>query len=138
MSSRVFVLPALKELEELLRPPLLKEAHERALKCLYLVTGDLRDLAVTVDEATSDLLELKVTRDISVDEDLSELSGSDDKLGNEVNGVVSVTSKLRRRALVWPELAIQLVTVNDFRDNIQIYECQSPTCVKFRLALSPP
>ncbi len=106
MSSRVFVLPALKELEELLRPSLLKEAHERALQCLYLVTGDLRDLAITVDEATSNLLKLEVTRDVGVDEDLGKLSRSDDKLGNEVNGVVSVTSKLRRRALVWPELAI--------------------------------
>ena len=114
MGSRVLVLPVLQELEELLRSPLLKETHERTPHSLHLVTGNLRDLAVTVHKATRDLLELKVTSDIGVYKDPSELSRSNDKLGNEVDGIVSVTSKLGRRALIRPELAIQL--------DVDIYE----------------
>ena len=110
MSGRVFILPALQELEELLGAPLLKETHKRTLHGLHLVTGDLRDLAIAVHKATCDLFELEVTSDVGVDKDLSELSRGDDELGNKVNSVISVASKLRRRALVWSELAVQLVT----------------------------
>ena len=108
--SGVIVPPALEELEELLCPPLLEETHERTLERFYLVTGDLGDLAITVHKATCDLFELEVTSDVGVDKDLSELSRGDDELGNKVNSVISVASKLRRRALVWSELAVQLVT----------------------------
>ena len=110
MGSRVIVLPVLEELEELLCATFLKETHEWATDSLHLCAGNLRDLAVTVHKATRDLLELKVTSDIGVYKDPSELSRSNDKLGNEVDGIVSVTSKLGRRALIRPELAIQLTT----------------------------
>ena len=108
MGSRVLVLPALEELKELLRPPLLKETHERALQRLHLVTGNLGDLAIAVDERAGDLLELEIAGDISVDEDLGELARRDDELRDQVDGVVAVASQLSRRILVWPELAVQL------------------------------
>ena len=58
MGSRVLVFPSLKELEELLRTPLLKNTHEGTADGLHLITGNLGDLAITVDKAASNLLEL--------------------------------------------------------------------------------
>ena len=74
MSSRVLVLPALQELEELLRPPLLEETHERALDGLHFRARHLGDLAIAVHETTSDLLELQVASDVGVDENTGQFS----------------------------------------------------------------
>ena len=74
MSSRVLVLPALQELEELLRPPLLEETHERALDSLHLRARHLGDLAIAVHETTGDLLELQVASDVGVDENTGQFS----------------------------------------------------------------
>ena len=111
MSGGILVLPVLKELEELLRSPLLEQAHERTPDGLHLVTWDLGDLAITIDEAASDLLELKVASDFGVDEDLRELARRDDKLGDEIHGVVAVTTELGGRGLLIPELAIELTGI---------------------------
>ena len=108
MSGRVFVLPALQELEEFLGTPLLKETHERALHGLHLVTGDLRDLAIAVHKAARDLLELKVPSDIGMDANLGQFTGCDDELGDQVHRVVAIAAKICRGCLVWPELAIEL------------------------------
>ena len=109
VSSGILILPPLKELKELLRPPLLKEAHERATDSLHLVTWHLGDLAITVDEAACDLLELQVTSHVGVDEDLGQLARGDDELWDKVNGVVAVASKLSWGRLIWPELAVELL-----------------------------
>ena len=111
MSSRVLVLPALQELEELLCSPLLEETHERTLDRLHLRGRHLGDLAITIDEAACDLLELEVAGDVGVDENLGQLSRRDDELGDEVDGVVTVAAQVFWGRLVWPELAIQLRTV---------------------------
>ena len=108
MCSGVIVPPALEELEELLCPPLLKETHKWTLHGLHLRTGDLADLAIAVDEATCNLLELEVTSDISVNEDLGQFTRCDDELGDKVNSVVAVPSEFSGRCSVRPELAIQL------------------------------
>ena len=108
VGSRVLVLPVLKELEELLRSPLLEETHEGALDRLHLRAGYLGDLAIAVDKAARDLLELEVAGDVGVDQDASELSGSDDELRNEIDGVVTVAAKIRRDGLVGSELAVEL------------------------------
>ena len=108
MSSRVFVLPALQELKKLLCPPLLKETHKWTLHGLHLRTGDLADLAIAIDEATCDLLELEVTRHIGMDEDASELARSDDEFGYEIDSVVAVAAKVLRRRGAIPELAVEL------------------------------
>lgn len=108
MCSGVLVFPSLQELEELLRPPLLKQAHQRALHGLHLGTGDLGDPAIAVDKAARDLLELEVTGDVSVHKDLRELSRCDDEFRYEIDGIVPVATELRRGALVWSEFAIQL------------------------------
>ena len=78
VGSRVLILPALKELEELLRPPLLKQTHEGTLHRLHLRARNLRDLAITIHEAARNLLELEVASDIGVDENARELSRGDD------------------------------------------------------------
>ena len=108
MSGGVLVLPALEELEELLRPTFLEQAHERASYCLHLRGRYLRDLAITEDKATSDLLKLKIAGDIGVDKYLGELAGCDDELGDEIDSVIPVATQLRRRLLVRPELAVKL------------------------------
>ena len=104
VGSGVLVLPVLEEFEELLGSPLLKEAHERTLDSFDLITGNLRDLALTVDKAASDLLELKVTSDLSVDEDPRQLARSDDEFGDEIHGVVTIPSKLSGWLLTGPDL----------------------------------
>lgn len=115
MRSGVIILPVLQELEKLLRPPLLKEAHERAPDSLHLVTRDLRDLPVAVHEAARDLLELEVPGDVGVHEDLGELARGDDELGDQVHGVVAVAPQLGGRRLVRPELAVQLPSTSTSR-----------------------
>ena len=70
MSSWIFVPPALQELEEFLRPSLFKQTHERTLHSFHLCTRYFRDLAITINKAASDLLELQVTCHVGVNEDL--------------------------------------------------------------------
>lgn len=108
MGSRVIVPPSLQELKEFLGPSLLKQAHQRTLNSFHLCAGDFGNPAISVDETTSDLLELEVTSHIGVDQDLGEFSRCDDKFGNKVDCVVTVATELCRRFLVWAELAIEL------------------------------
>ena len=108
VGSRVLILPALKELEELLRPPLLKQTHEGTLHRLHLRARNFGDLAITIHETARDLLELEVASDIGVDENARELSRGDDELGNEIDSVVAVATEILGHSLVGPELAVQL------------------------------
>jgi len=43
-----------------------------------------------------------------VDKDLGELSGGDDELGYQINGIVAIAAKFCGWGLIWPELAIEL------------------------------
>jgi hypothetical protein len=108
MCGRIFILPALEKLEELLRSPLLKDTHERAPDSLHLCAWHFRDLAVAVHEAARNLLELKVTSDIRVNEDLGELARRDNELGHEINRIVAVPAEVRWRLLGGTELTVQL------------------------------
>lgn len=119
MSGRIFVLPALQELEELLRPALLKEAHQRALHSLHLGAGNLGDLAIPVDKAASDLLELQVTRHIGVDEYLGQLPRCDDELGDQVHVVVAIAAELSGRLLVGAEVTVELLQFNVLAQTIR-------------------
>ena len=108
MCSRVLILPVLQELEELLRPPLLKKTHEGTLDSLHLRAGHLGDLAIAVYETACDLLELEVTGHIGVNENARELSGCDDELGDEINSIIAISAKILRCGLVGSELAVEL------------------------------
>ena len=112
VSSRVLILPALQELEELLCPPLLKETHKWALHRLHLRTGHLADLAIAVDKAACDLLELELTRHIGMDKDAGELARSDYEFGNEIDSVVAVAAELSGRGLIRAELAVELDSIH--------------------------
>lgn len=105
--GRVFILPALQELKELLRPAFLEQAHQRALHGLHLGTRDLRDLAIAIHEATGDLFELEVASNIGVDENLGELPRCDNELGNKIDGVVPVAPQLGWWSLT-TELLVEL------------------------------
>lgn len=106
MGSRILIFPSLQKFEELLGPPLLENPHERATNCLHLIARNLRNLSFAVDVAARNLLEVQITDDVRVHEDLCEFTRGDDKLWNEINSIVPVASKFSRRALIWPELAI--------------------------------
>lgn len=108
MSGRILVLPALQELEKLLRPSFLEQTHERALHSFHLRARYFRDLAITINKAASNLLELEVTCHIGVNEDLGQFTRGNDEFGDQINGVVAITSKLSRRGLISPELAVEL------------------------------
>jgi hypothetical protein len=127
--------PPLQELKKLSRPSLLKEAHERTLECFYFGTRNFRDSAVAIDEAARDLFELEVSSYISVDKDFGKLSRSDDELWNKIDGIIAITSKFFGRRHIWSEFPVELgISV---RRNAG-YLVVRKTCVKLRLALSPP
>lgn len=135
VSSRVIVLPVLQELKELLSATLLKESHEGALDGLHLRARHFGDPAITVDEATSDLLKFQVTSDFGVDQNLREFTRGDDELGYEVDGIVPVAPKLAGGSLIWTEFAVELSswsTTDACKIRIR------HTWVKFKLALSAP
>jgi hypothetical protein len=104
----VIILPILEELEEFLRAALFEETHERALDGLHFCAGDLRDLAVTVHKRPGDLLELEVTSNIGVNENLGKFSRCNDKLGDEINSIVAIASELRWRFGSGAEVAVEL------------------------------
>lgn len=93
VSRGVLVLPVLQKHEKVSRPTLLEQAHQAAPQRLALVGRDLVDLAITVDVGSSDLLEFEVSNDVGVDEHSGKVSAGQDELGNEVDGVVSITSE---------------------------------------------
>jgi hypothetical protein len=112
MSCRVIILPGLQEFKELLGPSFFKESHKRGADGFHLGARHLGDLSITVDKRTGYLLELEITCHIGVNEDLGELAGSDNELGNEIYGVVSVSSQFFWNLLIRPELAIELWNVS--------------------------
>lgn len=106
MSGRIIIAPVLEELEEFLRATFLEQAHEWALQGLHLSAWHFGDLAVAVNETTSDLLELEVTCHVGMHKNLGQLAGRDDELWDQVNRVVTVASKLGGRLLAVAKLAI--------------------------------
>jgi hypothetical protein len=108
VSRRIIILPALNELEKPLRPPFLEQTHQRARDRLHLCAGNFRDPTVAIDEAACNLLEFKIPRDIRVHEDLGEFARSDDKFGNEIDGIVAVATEFFRCSVSGPELAPEL------------------------------
>lgn len=90
---------------------LLPDAQEIALDSFRLGAGDLVDLAAAINKACRDLLELKVPSNVGVDEDVGEFTGGDDELGDEVDSVVAVATKLSWRFLSRSELAIKLLDI---------------------------
>jgi hypothetical protein len=110
VGSRIFVLPILQEFEEFLRAALFKKTHQWAFDRLHLSAGNLGDPAVTIDEAARDLLELEITCNVRVYEDLREFSGRYYKLRDKIDGIVPVTTKLGGRSLITTEFSIKLLT----------------------------
>jgi hypothetical protein len=78
--SWVLILPTLQKFKEFLRPPLLKDTHQRAPHSLHLRARNLGDLAITIDKAPGNLFELEVPYNISMDQDFRQFSIRDDKL----------------------------------------------------------
>lgn len=74
VGSGIIVFPALQELEELLSAALFEEAHQGAPDSLHLRARNLGDASIAIDKAACDLLELEITGDVGVDEDLGQLS----------------------------------------------------------------
>lgn len=80
MSGWILLPPILQKFKEFLGTPLLEQTHQRTLNRLQFRARYFGDLTIAINEAARDLLELKVSSDISVDEYLGQLSGSDDEL----------------------------------------------------------
>ena len=110
MGGWIIVFPILQEFEEFLGATLFEKTHQWAFDCLHLSAWNLRDLAVTIDEAARDLLELEITSDIRMHEDLREFSGCYDKLRDEIDGIIPVTTKLSGSRLVTTKFPIKLLT----------------------------
>ena len=108
MGGGIIILPVLQELEELLGPPLLEETHQGRLDSLHFCGGDLRDSAISVDEASGDLLELEVSGDLCMDQDLREFTRGKDKLWYQINVVIPVPAELGGYGLLWTEFTVEL------------------------------
>jgi hypothetical protein len=109
MGCRIFILPALQELEELLCASFLEKPHQRTLDGLHLGTGHLGDLSIPIDITSGDLLEFQISSDIGVDQNLGEFPRGDDEFGNQINVIVAIPSQLCRWFSTVPELAPELV-----------------------------
>jgi hypothetical protein len=94
MGGRIVVLPVLQKHEERPRPSLLEQAHQAAPQRLALVRRDLVDPSIAVDVGAGDLLELEVSDDVGVDEHSGECPAGQDELGDQVDGIVTVTTEV--------------------------------------------
>ena len=108
MCNRIIISPSLKEFKEFLRSSFLKKAHQGTFYSLHLSARNFGDLAFAINKTTCNLLKFEIAGDFGVHENLCELARGNDELGNEVDVVVTVASKLSRRLLTCTELAIKL------------------------------
>lgn len=108
MSSWVVIFPSLQKLKEFLRPSLFEESHQRAFDGLHFGTGNFGYLPIAVDEAAGDLLKLQIAGNIRMNKNFSELSRGDDEFWDEIDGIITVATKLSRGWLVWSEFTVQL------------------------------
>lgn len=112
VGCRVRFLPVLEILKEVLRPPFLEQPHQRTPHSLHLRTRHFRDPPIPKDIASRDGLKLEIAGDVSVDEHTGELAGREDEFGDEVDGVVPVSTEFE--VVGWrcgAELLVQLETV---------------------------
>jgi hypothetical protein len=107
MSRGILVLPILQEHEKVPRSTLLEQSHQAGTQGFALVRGDLVDLAITVDERPGDLLEFEVTDDIGVDQHSGKRAAGQNELGDEVDGIVAITTEVVGRRCV-PEFLVEL------------------------------
>lgn len=115
----IVVLPSLQELEELLGTAFLKETHQRAPDGLHFRAGNLRNFSIAIDEAARDLLELEITGNIGVHEDLGQLPRGNNEFRDKIDGVVAVASKLGGGLLIGAEFAIELWALSDLSLRVQ-------------------
>jgi hypothetical protein len=108
MSGGIIILPSLKEFKELLCPPLLKETHERTFDSFHFSTWYFGYPPITIDKAARDLLEFHISSDIGVDKNLCEFSRRNDEFRDQIDSIITVSTKLRGRCLVGSEFAVQL------------------------------
>lgn len=104
----VIVIVPLNKEEKVSSPTLLKDAHERREESLLLICRDFGNAPFAKNKGAFDLTEFKVPRDISVVQNINEFTRGHGKLGDQVNVVVTVTSKLRGRRHSFAKLAVQL------------------------------
>ena len=108
MSGGIIILPSLKEFKEFLCPSFLKKTHERTFDSFHFSTGNFGYSPVTVNKAAGDLLEFHISSNIGMDKDLREFSRRNDELRDQIDGIITVSTKFRGRWLVGSEFAIQL------------------------------
>lgn len=107
MSGRIIVLPVLQELEKAPRPSLLKQPHQATRECLPFIGRHLGDSSVPEHIGAGDLLEFEVSGDVGLDEHLRELTGCQNELWNQIDGVVSVPTEALGRGRV-AEFVVEL------------------------------
>ena len=99
-------------LDEALHAALLKDAHERGAQSLSGIGRDLGDgglgALALLDEAAGDLPELEVAGDVGGDEDVGQLAGGHEELGDQVDVPVVGTAVLLPRLFAGVEVAILL------------------------------
>mmetsp|Transcript_30538 Transcript_30538/g.57215 ORF Transcript_30538/g.57215 Transcript_30538/m.57215 type:complete len:316 (-) Transcript_30538:54-1001(-) len=82
--------------EEVAEAAFLKQSHERRRERLFGRGRDLQNLASLVHVGSSNALEVKIPSNLGVEEHFGEVSGRHDKLGNQIDIVITVLSQIRR------------------------------------------
>lgn len=89
MSTRILLIILPNPIQELLRPSLLKHAHQGRPQRLTRIRGHTRNgsLGTTalLNIAACNLSEVEVSRDVCGDEDIGELAVGHEELGDEID-----------------------------------------------------
>lgn len=112
VTSRVILFEFTNPFQELLRSPLLKHSHQRRAQGLVGIRGDLGHVGLAavalLDVAASNLLELKVSRNIGGNQDIRQLAVGHQQLGDQVDVPVVDPSILLPGFLAGANVAVLL------------------------------
>lgn len=114
-------------LDEALHAALLEDAHQGGLEGLASIRGDLGDSGLgagtLLHKAPCDLLELEVSGDIGGDEDVGQLAGGHEELGDQVDVPVV-------RATVFLPWLVALAVVAVLLEELQARCVRRPGCAR--------
>lgn len=112
VTSRVILFEFTNPFQELLRSPLLKHSHQRRAQGLVGIRGDLGHVGLAavalLDVAASNLLELKVSRNIGGNQDVCQITVGHQKLRDQVDVPVVDSPVFLPRLLTGANIAVLL------------------------------
>ena len=117
MSFRVVYIEGAYPLDEALHASFLEDAHEWGAESLSSIGGNLGNgglgTLALLDEAAGDLPEFQVAGDVGRDQDVGQLAGRHEELGNQVDVPIVGTTVLLPGLLALLEVSIFLEQLHE-------------------------